>query len=184
MVIHKLYKNVIVPKHQTDLSACFDIHAHLRGPVTSEDKVPEFRTIKIIDRTNRLVEELPQATWLSDDPQTTIEIPAFSRVLIPTGMVFDIPSDYSVRIHPRSGLAWKHGVTLINCEGVVDPDYTKEVFIPLYNATEVPYTVEHGDRIAQFEIVRYNDTVTYLTITEAEANQKTNRIGGFGSTGV
>ena len=73
---------------------------------------------------------------------------------------------------------------MINAEGVIDSDYTEEVFVPLLNTTEVPYAVEHGDRIAQFEIIRYNDTVEYLTTTEAEPKRKTNRVGGFGSTGV
>jgi dUTP pyrophosphatase len=67
---------------------------------------------------------------------------------------------------------------------VIDSDYREEVFIALFNTTEVPYKIEHGDRIAQFEIIRYNDTITYLTTTEAAAMRKTNRVGGFGSTGV
>jgi dUTP pyrophosphatase len=184
MLIHKLYPNVIRPERQTELSACFDIHAHLRGPVISEDKTPEFRKIKMIDRMNHMTEVTSEVTWNSDTPHTTVVIPPNSRALIPTGVVFDIQSDYSVRLHPRSGLAWKHGITLVNCEGVIDSDYREEVFIPLLNTTEVPYVVEHGDRIAQFEIIRYNDTVEYLTTTEAEPKRKTNRVGGFGSTGV
>jgi dUTP pyrophosphatase len=184
MLIHKLYPNVIRPKRQTELSACFDIHAHLRGPVISEDKIPEFRKINMIDRMNHATEVTPEVTWDSDTPHTTVVIPPNTRALIPTGIVFDIESDYSIRLHPRSGLAWKHGITLINCEGVIDSDYREEVFIALFNTTEVPYKIEHGDRIAQFEIIRYNDTITYLTTTEAAAMRKTNRVGGFGSTGV
>ena len=168
MLIHKLYPNVIRPERQTELSACFDIHAHLRGPVISEDKTPEFRKVRMIDRMNHSTEIMPEAVWHSDTPHTTMVIPPHSRALIPTGMIFDIESDYSIRIHPRSGLSWKHGITLINCEGVIDSDYT----------------VEHGDRIAQFEIIRYNDTITYLTTTEAKAKKKADRVGGFGSTGV
>jgi len=184
MQIHKLYSNVIRPERQTELSACFDIHAHLRGPVISEDRTPEFRKIKMIDRMNHATEVMPEVTWDSDTPHTTVVVPPNSRALIPTGMVFNIDSDYSIRVHPRSGLSWKYGVTLVNCEGVIDSDYQEEVFIPLINTTEVPYVIEHGDRIAQFEIVRYNDTIEDLTITEAEPTRKTNRVGGFGSTGV
>ena len=175
MQIHKLYSNVIRPERQTELSACFDIHAHLRGPVISEDRTPEFRKIKMIDRMNHATEVMPEVT---------VVVPPNSRALIPTGMVFNIDSDYSIRVHPRSGLSWKYGVTLVNCEGVIDSDYQEEVFIPLINTTEVPYVIEHGDRIAQFEIVRYNDTIEDLTITEAEPTRKANRVGGFGSTGV
>ncbi len=138
----------------------------------------------MIDRMNHMTEIMPETVWHSDTPHTTMAIPPHSRALIPTGMVFDIESDYSIRIHPRSGLSWKHGITLINCEGVIDSDYREEVFIPLINTTEVPYTIEHGDRIAQFEIIRYNDTITYLTTTESTAKRKADRVGGFGSTGV
>ena len=184
MIIHKLESNVIVPERQTEWSACFDVHAHLRGPVLSEDKVPNFKKVKVIDRTNTMSEVSPEVTWENDTPHTTIVIPPNSRALIPTGMVFDIEPEYSVRMHPRSGLAWKNGVTMVNCEGVIDADYREEVFVPLFNTTEVPYKIEHGDRIAQFEIIRYYDSVTYLSSTTAEAETKTDRVGGFGSTGV
>jgi dUTP pyrophosphatase len=184
MIIHKLQSNVIVPKRHTDWSACFDVHAHLRGPVISEDKIPEFKKVTMIDRTNSCSQIIPEVTWESDNPHTTITIPANSRALIPTGIVFDIEPEYSIRMHPRSGLAWKYGITMINCEGVIDADYREEVFIPLFNTSEVPYTIEHGDRIAQFEIVRYYSSVTYLSSTSASAEKKTNRVGGFGSTGV
>ena len=184
MKIHKLYSNVIVPKRQTKFSACFDVHAHLRGPVISEDKTPEFRKIKMLDRMNHSSDITPEVVWDSDTPHTTVTIPPSSRALIPTGIVFSIDSDYSIRLHPRSGLAWKHGITLINCEGVIDSDYREEVFVALLNTTEVPYVIEHGDRIAQFEIIRYNDTIEYLEITDAPAKKVTKRSGGFGSTGV
>ena len=184
MLIHKLYSNVIRPERQTELSACFDIHAHLRGPVISEDKTPEFRKIKMIDRMNHVTEAMPEVTWESDTPRTTVVLPANSRALIPTGIIFDVEPEYSVRLHPRSGLSWGYGVTLCNCEGVIDPDYREEVYVALMNTTEVPFVIEHGDRIAQFEIVRYYDTITYITTTEAPAERVTDRVGGFGSTGV
>jgi len=184
MIIHKLQSNVIVPERQTEWSACFDVHAQLRGPVISEDKAPNFKKVTIIDRTNTKHEVSPEVTWENDTPHTKIIIPPNSRALIPTGMVFDIEPEYSVRMHPRSGLAWNYGVTMVNCEGVIDADYREEVFVPLFNTTEVPYEIEHGDRIAQFEIIRYYDTVTYLSSTTDKAENKTDRVGGFGSTGV
>jgi dUTP pyrophosphatase len=100
-------------------------------------------------------------------------------------MVMDIPLGFSARLHPRSGLAVKNGVTLINAEGVIDADYCQEVFIPLYNTTNTPFKITHGDRIAQVEIVEYARQVRYITYTQATPElQKTNRVGGFGSTGV
>ena len=106
------------------------------------------------------------------------------RALIPTGMVFDTPVGYSGRIHPRSGLAWNHGITLINAEGVIDSDYREEVFIPLWNPTNIPFTISHGDRVAQIEFVKPYANIDYITYTEAKVKTKTNRKGGFGSTGV
>ena len=91
MLIHKLYSNVIVPKRQTDLSACYDIHSHLRSGVISEDRTPEFRKIKMIDRMNHMTEIMPEVTWDSDTPHTTITIPANTRALIPTGIIFEAP---------------------------------------------------------------------------------------------
>ena len=73
----------------------------------------------------------------------------------------------------------------MNCEGVIDSDYCDEIFVILYNATEIPFVISHGDRIAQFEAIQQFKPVGYLYATGATAtSQKTNRVGGFGSTGV
>ena len=120
MKIHKLYPNVIEVKKGSSEAACFDIHAHMRGPVQSEDVPPTIRSINWFDSYNQPHETIPEVTFMSDDPVTTFELGPKCRALIPTGMVLDIPSGFSGRIHPRSGNAWKHGVTLINAEGVID----------------------------------------------------------------
>jgi dUTP pyrophosphatase len=103
-------------------------------------------------------------------------------VAIRTGLILDIPEGYSVRIHPRSGLAYKKGITLLNAEGIIDSDYTNELMVLLYNTSNVTFVVKHGDRIAQGELVKSLD----YTIEECYTapSQKTDRIGGFGSTGV
>jgi dUTP pyrophosphatase len=122
---------------------------------------------------------------MSDDPVTTFQLGPKCRALIPTGMVLDIPAGFSGRIHPRSGNAWKNGVTLINAEGVIDSDYCNELLVPLYNTTNIPFVITHGDRIAQLEITKPYNEISLITYTEAKPkNQKTNRKGGFGSTGV
>ncbi len=185
MKIYKMYSNVIEMKRGTDASACFDVHAHMRGPVLAEDVPPTIRAIRWFDSYNQPHETIPQVTFLSDDPVTTFELGPKCRALVPTGMVLDIPSGFSGRIHPRSGNAWKHGVTLINAEGVIDSDYCDELFVPLYNTTNIPFTITHGDRIAQLEIIKSFQEISSITYTEAKLkNQKTNRKGGFGSTGV
>jgi len=109
-------------------------------------------------------------------------VPARHTMPISTGIILDIPVGYSVRIHPRSGLAYKKGITLLNAEGVIDSDYTNELMILLYNTSNVPFVVKHGDRIAQGELVKNLD----YTIEECYTapSPKTDRVGGFGSTGV
>lgn len=103
------------------------------------------------------------------------------RALIPTGWVFDIPVGFSMRIHPRSGIAWKNGVTLMNAEGVVDWDYTNETYVMLVNNSSSMFAIKNGDRIAQAEISIVFDT-RFRQVSEI--SQKTDRIGGIGSTGV
>lgn len=185
MKIHKLYSNVINPKLGSDEAACLDIHAHLRGPSLTEDKFPELRTIKWYDTHNQAHETQPDVVYQDDIPVCSFVLGPHCRALIPTGMVFSMPHGFSARLHPRSGLAWKHGINLINCEGVIDADYCEEVFVPLYNTTTMPFRFKHGDRIAQFEVTKPYSTAHYITFTEATPqSQKTNRKGGFGSTGV
>ena len=103
-----------------------------------------------------------------------------ARALIPTGMKFEIPLGYEVQIRPRSGLALKHGVTLVNAPGTIDSDYRGEVGMILINQGNEPFRITHGERVAQMvfaQVERCEITeVTSLTITERGA-------GGFGSTG-
>lgn len=104
------------------------------------------------------------------------------RALIPSGWIFDIPHTHSMRLHPRSGLAWKQGISLANAEGVIDADYIQETFVCVLNMTDVSHVIKHGDRIAQLELVPVWD----LRFEEVDVapSQKTDRQGGFGSTGV
>lgn len=109
-------------------------------------------------------------------------VPAHHTVAISTGIILDIPIGYSVRVHPRSGLAYKKGITLLNAEGIIDSDYTDELKILLYNTSNLSFVIRHGDRIAQGELMKNID----YTIEECynPPQQKTDRVGGFGSTGV
>lgn len=103
------------------------------------------------------------------------------RAKIPTGLVFDIPDGYSVRLHPRSGIALKQGLTLINAEGVVDSDYVEEVCVAVVNISQEHITVTPGDRICQAELVK--NVITNLEEVIERPARKTERAGGFGSTG-
>ncbi|MEX0345386.1 MAG: dUTP diphosphatase [Rhizobiaceae bacterium] len=103
------------------------------------------------------------------------------RSLVPTGLIFEIPDGYEGQIRPRSGLAFKHGVTCLNTPGTIDSDYRGEVQVLLINHGEEDFTVERGMRIAQMVLA----PVTQAKIAERELANETERgSGGFGSTGT
>ncbi|MDR2660219.1 MAG: dUTP diphosphatase [Spirochaetaceae bacterium] len=108
-------------------------------------------------------------------------IPAGGSVAIPTGLAFEIPSGYEMQARPRSGLALKHGITLLNSPGTIDSDYRGELAVILINLGEEDFTVRHGDRIAQlvFAPVVRADLVETFTLSETKRGG-----GGFGSTGI
>lgn len=104
-----------------------------------------------------------------------------SRALIPTGLQMALPQGHEAQIRPRSGLAYRSGITMLNTPGTIDADYRGELKVLAVNLGEDSFTVEHGDRIAQMVIA----PVTQAKIEEADSLPKTKRgSGGFGSTGV
>lgn len=104
------------------------------------------------------------------------------RVMVPTGLIFDIPEGYSVRLHARSGASLKQGLVLANAEGVIDSDYVNEVMVLVYNISQNQIVINAGDRIAQGELVK--DIEYSISESAARPGVKTNRTGGMGSTGV
>ncbi len=103
------------------------------------------------------------------------------RDLIPTGLQMALPEGYEAQIRPRSGLAYKNGITMLNSPGTIDSDYRGEVKVLAINHGDQPYVITHGDRIAQMVIA----PVYQPQIEESETLPETNRgEGGFGSTGV
>ncbi|WIB65334.1 dUTP diphosphatase [Curtobacterium sp. MCBD17_040] len=103
------------------------------------------------------------------------------RTLVPTGFALAIPTGHVGLVHPRSGLAAKHGVTVLNTPGTIDAGYRGEVKVLLHNAGTQPFRAEAGDRIAQLVIQEY----TSVTVEEADTLDVTDRGDrGFGSTGV
>ena len=159
-------KNAIVPKLATEFSACCDLHTCLNESVSGFD---EFNN-KI---KKNVINDL--------DNVRAIVISPGERLLMPTGLIFDIPKGYSLRIHPRSGLSIKYGLSLINSEGVVDCDYVEPSFVLLTNYSKQPYSVKHHERIAQMEIVK--DEQLDFELTTSQPEKKSVRDGGFGSTG-
>ena len=109
-----------------------------------------------------------------------IELAPGARHLVPTGISIALPPGYEAQLRPRSGLALKHGVTLLNSPGTIDADYRGEVGVILINLGEVPFRLQRGDRIAQLVIA----PVARLAWRESEALPESARgAGGFGSTG-
>ena len=103
------------------------------------------------------------------------------RGLIPTGLSIELPSGHEGQVRPRSGLAVKAGITVLNAPGTIDEDYRGEVKVPLINLSDEEFVIEHGMRVAQLVIA----PVTRVEIEDAQELSKTNRgSGGFGSTGV
>jgi dUTP pyrophosphatase len=104
-----------------------------------------------------------------------------SRALVPTGICMAIPAGHEAQIRPRSGLAAKHGVTLLNSPGTIDSDYRGEIAVLLINHGDAPFVVNRGDRIAQLVIA----AVAAAELVEVETLDETERgEGGFGSSGV
>ncbi|MEM6758990.1 MAG: dUTP diphosphatase [Pseudomonadota bacterium] len=103
-----------------------------------------------------------------------------ARALIPTGLAMAIPSGFEVQVRPRSGLALKHGIALVNSPGTIDSDYRGPVGVILLNTSDIAFTVSHGDRIAQMVMA----PVVQATFCEVDTLYTTTRgSGGFGSTG-
>jgi dUTP pyrophosphatase len=109
-----------------------------------------------------------------------IAIPPGARALIPTGFALELPRGFEAQVRPRSGLALKHGVTLLNSPGTIDSDYRGELMVILINHGDEPFLVRRGERIAQLVIA----PVSHAEIVAAEELAATARgPGGFGSTG-
>ncbi|EIM29081.1 dUTP diphosphatase [Microvirga lotononidis] len=110
-----------------------------------------------------------------------IVLQPMQRALVPTGLVFQLETGFEAQVRPRSGLAFKHGVTVLNAPGTIDADYRGEVQVLLVNLGSEPFTVSRGMRIAQMVIA----SVTVVEPVEVGEVDETGRAaGGFGSTGL
>jgi len=101
--------------------------------------------------------------------------------LVPTGLSISLPAGYEAQVRPRSGLAAKSGITVLNSPGTIDSDYRGEVRVILINHSDVPFVINDGDRIAQMVIARH-ETASFEVVTSLDATDR--GTGGFGSTGT
>lgn len=112
-----------------------------------------------------------------DEP---VVIEPFKRVIIPTGLFVELPVGYEGQVRPRSGLALKHGITVLNSPGTIDADYRGEIKVILVNLSDQPFVVNDGERIAQL-VVSAHSRVLWIETDQLAASDR--GMGGFGSTG-
>lgn len=135
----------------------------------SPHEVPNYETLLSAGMDLRAVLEAP------------VTIGSLDRVLIKTGLFMALPSGYEAQVRPRSGLAYKKGITVLNAPGTIDADYRGEIGVILVNLSKEDFTIEHGDRIAQMVISKY-ERVHFKEVTTLSETERGS--GGFGSTGV
>ena len=110
-----------------------------------------------------------------------IVLPPLGRAIVPTGLFLEIPAGYEAQVRPRSGLAAKKGVTVLNAPGTIDADYRGEVGVILVNLSQEPFTIVPGERVAQMVFARC-EQVEWLEVDTLDESER--GAGGFGSTGV
>lgn len=167
MVVKIINKsNNQLPKYETPRSAGMDIRADF-SRISPQNPIKAYGDCEVIYKG-----EFHNTTMLRLEPG--------SRALIPTGIFTTIPEGYEVQIRPRSGLAIKKGLNLINCVGTIDSDYTSEWGIPVVNQGLETIWIEDGERICQAIL----NKVEQIEWEVVETLEKTDRVGGFGSTNL
>ncbi|MET6989582.1 dUTP diphosphatase [Sediminicola arcticus] len=141
--------------------------------------------IKIINTSNHPLPHYETLASAGMDLRASITeaitLQPMDRAIVPTGLFIELPVGYEAQVRPRSGLAAKKGVTVLNAPGTVDADYRGEIGVILVNLSNMPFIVENGERIAQLVIAKHEraDWKLVQELTETERGE-----GGFGSTGV
>ncbi len=118
---------------------------------------------------------------LRADLETTVMLSPMERKLIPTGLHIELPVGYEAQIRPRSGLAFKHGIGIVNSPGTIDADYRGEIKVLLVNLSDQPFEINTGERIAQM-IVAKHETVVWSQVDDLSETLRGH--GGYGHTGV
>ncbi len=141
--------------------------------------------VKIVNRSQWPLPQYatPQSAGvdLRADTREDIVLPPLGRAMVPTGLYLEIPAGYEAQVRPRSGLAVKKGVTVLNSPGTIDADYRGEVRVILVNLSSDPFTIVPGERIAQMVFARH-EQVEWEEVDTLEESER--GAGGFGSTGV
>lgn len=142
-------------------------------------------TVKVINKSGNV---LPQYSTLASagmdvraDISEPLELAPLKRVIVPTGLFMEIPEGFEVQVRPRSGLAAKHGITVLNSPGTIDADYRGELKVILVNLSDETFVIEPSERIAQIVLARHE----HIDWEECnELSDSLRGVGGFGSTGL
>lgn len=140
--------------------------------------------VKIVNKSNHRLPEYATAGSAGMDLKANTTEPfvlkPLERQMVPTGIHIGLPEGYEAQVRPRSGLAAKHGISIVNAPGTVDADYTGEIKVILINLSNEPFVVNPGERIAQLVVAKYErvEWDEVATLDETERGE-----GGFGSTG-
>jgi len=141
--------------------------------------------IKIINRSGNALPEYATPASAGMDIRACLDQPVvlgpMERTLIPTGLRVQLPQGYEIQLRPRSGLALKNGITLVNTPGTIDADYRGEIGVILINMSDVPYTINDGERICQMVITDFTHA-EWERVNELDDTVRGE--GGFGHTGV
>lgn len=141
--------------------------------------------VKIINRSkNPLPQYQTQGSAgmdLSANLDHPIELKPLERTLVPTGLFMELPLGFEAQIRPRSGMAIKKGITVINTPGTIDSDYRGEIKIPIVNLSADTQVIEHGERVAQMVIAKHEHIIWELTDVLEDSERGA---GGFGHTGT
>ena len=141
--------------------------------------------VKVINRSGNplpaYATELAAGLDVRADNAEPIVLPPLGRAVVPTGLYLEIPAGYEVQVRPRSGLAAKRGVTVLNAPGTIDADYRGEVCVILVNLGSEDFVIERGERIAQLVLARH-EVIEWEESGELAASER--GAGGFGSTGT
>lgn len=155
------------------------IRSDVLGPMLNLKRLSHGEGIDLPAYETRGAAGMDLRAAVAEDEPTTLA--PGKRALIPTGFIFEIPHGFEAQIRPRSGLAFKNGITCLNTPGTIDSDYRGEVKVLLINLGDEEFVIERGMRIAQMVIA----PVTQARVAEVSETSDTARgAGGFGSTGV
>lgn len=142
-------------------------------------------TVEIINSSGNALPAYETTGSAGMDLRAAIDEPVvigpLQRAMIPTGLRIALPEGYECQIRPRSGLAAKHGVTVLNSPGTIDADYRGEIKVILVNLSDVPFTVNPGERVCQMVVARYS-RVEWVQVETLDVTERGS--GGFGHTGI